>query len=93
MQVQRGIGASTVAVPSVGGTINITTMGTDAQQGGTVYQSIGSYNSLKHWFLIQQVSMIKDGGLHSCYRAARAMVMPKVFIIPDIAILLTSQKF
>jgi len=47
MQVQRGLGASTAAVPSLGGTINITTMGTDAQQGGTVSQSIGSYNSLK----------------------------------------------
>jgi hypothetical protein len=47
MQVQRGLGASTVAVPSLGGTINITTKATDAQEGGTISQSIGSYNALK----------------------------------------------
>lgn len=47
MQVQRGLSASRVAVPSLGGTINITTKGTDAQEGGVVSQSIGSYNALK----------------------------------------------
>lgn len=47
MQVQRGLGASTVAAPSLGGTININTYTTDTQQGGFVSQSIGSYNDLK----------------------------------------------
>jgi iron complex outermembrane receptor protein len=50
MQVQRGLSASRVAVPSLGGTINITTKGLESQQGGTISQSVGSYNSLKTAF-------------------------------------------
>ncbi|WP_299819437.1 TonB-dependent receptor [uncultured Pontibacter sp.] len=42
MQVQRGLGASKVAVPSVGGTINIMTRTTDAVQGGSAYYGIGN---------------------------------------------------
>lgn len=48
MQVQRGLGASKVAVPSVGGTINIITKSTDAEQGGNVYSSIGNNGYLKY---------------------------------------------
>ena len=44
MQVQRGLGASKLAVPSLGGTIGIVTRTTDAVQGGTISESIGSYN-------------------------------------------------
>ncbi|MGN6395000.1 MAG: TonB-dependent receptor [Mucilaginibacter sp.] len=47
MQVQRGLGASKVAVPSLGGTINITTKSTEAQEGGTISQSVGTYNTYK----------------------------------------------
>ncbi len=36
MQVQRGLGAPRVAVPSIGGTINILTQTTDAEEGGNV---------------------------------------------------------
>jgi iron complex outermembrane receptor protein len=36
MQVQRGLGASRVAVPSIGGTINIVTKTTDVEAGGSV---------------------------------------------------------
>ena len=32
MQVQRGLGASKVAVPSIGGTVNVITKTTDAQE-------------------------------------------------------------
>jgi len=42
MQVQRGLGASKVAVPSVGGTINILTKTTDAKQGGNVSFGVGN---------------------------------------------------
>jgi len=42
MQVQRGLGASKVAVPSVGGTINILTKTTDAQKGGNVTLGVGN---------------------------------------------------
>ncbi|MDR0384444.1 MAG: TonB-dependent receptor, partial [Prevotellaceae bacterium] len=37
MQVQRGMGASKLAISSVGGTINIITKNTDAEKGGSVY--------------------------------------------------------
>ena len=36
MQVQRGLGASKVAVPSIGGTINIVSKTTDANKGGSI---------------------------------------------------------
>lgn len=36
MQVQRGLGASKVAVPSIGGTINIVSKSTDINKGGSV---------------------------------------------------------
>ncbi|MGB7785967.1 MAG: carboxypeptidase-like regulatory domain-containing protein, partial [Salinimicrobium sp.] len=42
MQVQRGLGASKVAVPSIGGTINIVTRTTDAEEGGSVLYSLGN---------------------------------------------------
>lgn len=42
MQVQRGLGASKVAVPSVGGTINILTKTTDAKKGGNLSYGIGN---------------------------------------------------
>jgi iron complex outermembrane receptor protein len=42
MQVQRGLGASKVAVPSIGGTINIISKTTDAEAGGNVYTTLGN---------------------------------------------------
>jgi len=42
MQVQRGLGAAKVAVPSIGGTINIVTKSTDAKMGGSVIASTGN---------------------------------------------------
>jgi iron complex outermembrane receptor protein len=47
MQVQRGLGASKVAAPSLGGTIGITTRSTDVVPGGYLTQSIGSYGDTK----------------------------------------------
>lgn len=48
MQVQRGLGASKVAVPSVGGTINIVTNTTEAQRGGNIFTTIGNDNMIKY---------------------------------------------
>ncbi|MCF4100753.1 TonB-dependent receptor [Gillisia sp. M10.2A] len=42
MQVQRGLGASKVAVPSIGGTVNIVSKSTDAEMGGSVIASTGN---------------------------------------------------
>lgn len=42
MQVQRGLGATKLVVPSLGGTVNIITKSTDAEKGGSVSQTIGN---------------------------------------------------
>ncbi|WP_159018953.1 TonB-dependent receptor [Algibacter sp. L3A6] len=42
MQVQRGLGASKVAVPSIGGTINVITKTTDVEEGGSVFTSVAN---------------------------------------------------
>lgn len=42
IQVQRGLGASKVAVPSVGGTINILSKASDREEGGEVKLSTGN---------------------------------------------------
>lgn len=48
MQVQRGLGASKVSAPSVGGSINIVTRTTDAKKGGSVSYAMGNdgYNKV-----------------------------------------------
>ncbi len=47
IQVQRGLGASKLAIPSVGGTLNIITSGIEAKKGATVKQEIGSDGYLR----------------------------------------------
>ena len=47
IQVQRGLGASKIAIPSVGGTMNILTKGTGNKAGGTIKQSVGSYGKMR----------------------------------------------
>ena len=42
IQIQRGLGASRLAVPSVGGTVSIFTKAADKEQGGSVAQTIGN---------------------------------------------------
>tara|TARA_R110002050_G_scaffold110892_1_gene223518 strand:+ start:26 stop:2554 length:2529 start_codon:yes stop_codon:yes gene_type:complete len=48
MQVQRGLGASKIAVPSIGGTVNIITKTTDAEEGGNFYSAIANDGYLKY---------------------------------------------
>tara|TARA_Y100000994_G_scaffold159072_1_gene130410 strand:- start:50417 stop:53218 length:2802 start_codon:yes stop_codon:yes gene_type:complete len=50
IQVQRGLGASKLALPSVGGTINIITKGLDSKEGGTIKQELGSGNAIRTSF-------------------------------------------
>jgi outer membrane receptor for Fe3+-dicitrate len=47
MQVQRGLGASKLAISSVGGTINIVTKSSDVKEGGSISSSFGNDNYLK----------------------------------------------
>ena len=50
IQVQRGLGASKIAIPSVGGTMNMITKGIGNKSGGTFKQSVGSFGRLKTSF-------------------------------------------
>eukprot|EP01133_Synstelium_polycarpum_P011311 gene11311-13193_t len=47
MQVQRGLGANKLVVPSLGGTVNIITRSTDTEKGGSISQTIGNDGFLK----------------------------------------------
>ena len=47
IQVQRGLGASKIAIPSVGGTMNILTKGTGNRKGGIIKQEVGSYGKMR----------------------------------------------
>ena len=48
MQTQRGLGASKVSAPSVGGSINIVTRTIDQKKGGSISYAMGNdgYNKL-----------------------------------------------
>ncbi len=50
MQVQRGLGASKVALPSIGGTINIISKTTDAEEGGNAYTTLANDGFRKFGF-------------------------------------------
>ena len=60
MQTQRGLGASKVSSPSVGGTINIITKGLESKRGGNISYSIGSNNMSKILFTVS-TGMSKSG--------------------------------
>ena len=60
IQVQRGLGASKIAVPSVGGSINIITKSTEAQKGGFVSYGMGNDGYNKILFGVSS-GLSKDG--------------------------------
>ncbi|MDR1004355.1 MAG: carboxypeptidase-like regulatory domain-containing protein [Prevotellaceae bacterium] len=60
MQTQRGLGASKVASPAVGGSINIITYGAEAQKGGTIYYGMGNDGYNKMLFKVSS-GLTKDG--------------------------------
>ncbi len=68
-QVQRGLGASRVAVPSVGGTINILTKTTDAERGGNVFMSGGNDGYQKYGFTLSTGLM--DNGFAATVSASK----------------------
>jgi len=47
MQVQRGLGATKIAMPSIGGTINILTQGVGTKKGGSFKQEYATGNFLR----------------------------------------------
>lgn len=60
MQTQRGMGASKVSAPSVGGTINIVTRGIDAKRGGVFSYSLGNDGANKLLFSVS-TGLMKNG--------------------------------
>ena len=48
MQIQRGLGASKLAIPAIGGTINILTNAAEFKKGGNVSTSIGNNGYTKY---------------------------------------------
>ncbi len=61
MQVQRGLGAAKVAVPSIGGTINILSKTSDVKKGGNIIASTGNDGYQKYGFTLSTGLM--DSGL------------------------------
>jgi outer membrane cobalamin receptor len=61
MQVQRGLGAAKVAVPSIGGTINILSKTSDVDKGGNIIASTGNDGFQKYGFTLSTGLM--DSGL------------------------------
>ena len=59
-QTQRGLGASKVAAPSVGGSINIITKSIETKKGGDVSYLIGNNGYNKVLFSVS-TGMTKDG--------------------------------
>ncbi|MCC8170232.1 MAG: TonB-dependent receptor [Parabacteroides sp.] len=60
IQVQRGLGASKLGIPSVGGTINIVTKSIDAEAGGSVYYGVGNDGYQKLGFNVSS-GLMKNG--------------------------------
>ena len=60
MQTQRGLGASKVSAPSVGGTINIITKGLEAKRGGSVSYTMGNNGMNKIMFNVSS-GLSKNG--------------------------------
>nr|WP_320058399.1 carboxypeptidase-like regulatory domain-containing protein [uncultured Bacteroides sp.] len=60
MQTQRGLGASKVSAPSVGGSINIVTNGIEAKRGGTVSYGMGNDGMNKVLFSVS-TGLTKSG--------------------------------
>ena len=50
IQIQRGLGASKLAIPSVGGTINVITKGIDQKMSGGIKEEVTDYGSNKTTF-------------------------------------------
>lgn len=63
MQVQRGLGATKIAMPSIGGTINIITQGIGNKKGGSFKQEYGTGNFLRSNFSYNTGMTKKGWGL------------------------------
>ncbi|GAA4889890.1 TonB-dependent receptor [Flaviramulus aquimarinus] len=69
MQVQRGLGASKIAVPSIGGTINVITKTTDTEAGGNFITSVANDGYFKYGLTYSTGLM--DNGFAATVSAAK----------------------
>lgn len=60
IQTQRGLGASMLSAPSVGGTINIITRSLDAQKGGKIWAGMGNDNMYQAGMMVS-TGLMKNG--------------------------------
>ena len=70
MQTQRGLGASKISAPSVGGSVNIVTNGIDAKKGGTFSFGVGN-DGLYNLSLSLSTGLTKHGWAMSILAAKR----------------------
>ena len=69
MQVQRGLGASKVAVPSIGGTVNILSKTTDIEKGGNFFVGVGNDGYQKYGATVS--TGLLDNGFAATVSAAK----------------------
>ena len=76
MQVQRGLGATKIAMPSIGGTINILTKGIGNKKGGSFKQEYGTGNFLRSTFAYNSGMNTKGWGFtfSGSYKQADGLV-------------------
>lgn len=60
IQTQRGLGATIVSTPSIGGTINITTRTIDVEKGGSVWYGMGN-DGMNNYGLKVSTGLMKNG--------------------------------
>ena len=65
IQIQRGLGATSLAVPSVGGTVSIFTKSAEKAQGGSITQMIGNNGYIKTTAIYN--TGVNDKGWSSSY--------------------------
>lgn len=71
IQMQRGLGASKIAIPSIGGTMNILTKGLDSYKGGSVKQEIGTGGLMRTSFAISTGRNEKGWGATAAFSYKR----------------------
>ena len=71
IQMQRGLGASKIAIPSIGGTMNIITKGLDSYKGGSVKQEVGTGGFLRTSFALSTGRNEKGWGATAAFSYKR----------------------
>jgi len=95
IQIQRGLGASRLAVPSVGGTVSIFTKAAEREQGGSVSQTLGNDGYIKTSIVYNTGKMKMDGLPRFYFQNGVVMAMSitrQVRVGPTLEPLVMNQK-